>query len=53
MDVILVFLMAKMQASNGIEYIKIFEKYGCNNVMYIIDVMNSWKANELPTYKKE
>lgn len=33
--------------------INLLNSYGCNNVMYIIDGIDSWVKNELPTYKKD
>lgn len=30
----------------------LFKNYGCNNIMYIIDGIESWIKNDLPTYKK-
>lgn len=33
--------------------INLFKNYGCNNIMYIVDGIDSWIRNDLPTYKKE
>jgi rhodanese-related sulfurtransferase len=38
---------------NNTEIKKILTNYGCNNIMYIINGIDSWVKNELPTYKKD
>lgn len=38
---------------NNKEAKNLFKSYGCNNIAYIIDGIESWQKNDLPTYKKE
>jgi rhodanese-related sulfurtransferase len=38
---------------NNKEAINLLKSYGCNNITYIIDGIESWQKNDLPTYKKE
>lgn len=37
---------------NNKKAINTIKSYGCNNIMYIIDGIDSWIKNELPVYKK-
>lgn len=38
---------------NNKDAIELLKNYGCNNIMYITDGIESWKKSDLPIYKKE
>ncbi len=37
---------------NNKKALNMLKQYGCNNVMYIINGIDAWIKNELPTYKR-